>query len=218
MVRRHGWAGAPPADEQEARTRIIETAMRCVEEGDPAQFTLSDVATKLGVTRQTVYRYFPGTDELFFAVGHMANQAFVDDLTRHLGDITDPAEWVVEALATTIEWLPTRRHLTLLLVTGRGDSFTRTFTSDVALEVGRELLERSAVDWAAAGYDDRPARGAHRAHAASVPVHGGRPAEPTTTWDQTCAASSGGGSPRRSNPPRAPRNPWRPVDDHLPAR
>ncbi len=153
MVRRHGWSGAPPADEHEARSRIIETAMRCVEEGDPAQFTLSDVATKLGVTRQTVYRYFPGTDELFFAVGQVANEAFVDDLTRHLQNLTEPSEWVVEALATTIEWLPTRRHLTLLLVAGRGSSFTRTFTSDVAMGVGRELLERSAIDWEALGYD-----------------------------------------------------------------
>jgi AcrR family transcriptional regulator len=154
MVRRHGWAGSPPADEHEARTRIIEAAMRCVVETDPAQFTLSDVATDLGVTRQTVYRYFGGTDELFVAVGQVAVEVFFDELTVHLAGITDPSEWVVEALAATIEWLPTRRYLTLLVTAGRADSFTRTFSSRFAMQRGREFLARSDVDWAAAGYDD----------------------------------------------------------------
>ena len=62
--------------------------MRCVDRSDPAQFTLSDVAADLGVTRQTVYRYFPGTGVLFAAVGQVAGQQFTDELSEHLAGIT----------------------------------------------------------------------------------------------------------------------------------
>ncbi|ADP80939.1 TetR/AcrR family transcriptional regulator [Pseudofrankia inefficax] len=154
MARRRGWAGSPPADEHEARSRIIEAAMRCVDRNGAAAFTLHDVATELGVIRQTVYRYYPSTDELFAAVGQAAVGSFVDDLIRHLRAVTRPVDWVVEALATAIDWLPGNPHLTLLLAAGRPGVFTRGVTSTVAMEFGKELFRRSTVDWAAAGYDD----------------------------------------------------------------
>ena len=53
----------------------------------------------LGVTRETVYGYFPSTDVLIAAVGLVAMGGFVDDLTDHLASVVDPSEWVVEALA-----------------------------------------------------------------------------------------------------------------------
>ena len=154
MVRRHGWAGSPPADEHEARARIIEAAMRCLDRTDPAHFSLSEVASELGVTRPTVYRYFPGTDDLFFAVAQVANETFIDALTARLNGITEPATWVVEALVAAVERVPDSRYLTLVLAAGRSDSFARSFTSRFSRGTGRELLKRSAVDWSAAGYTD----------------------------------------------------------------
>lgn len=151
---RHGWAGSPPAGEPEARRRIIEAAMRCADRDGPAKFTLRDVAAELGIIRQTVYRYYASTDELFAAVGEAAADFFVEDLTQHLRDIARPASWVVEALATAIEWLPDRRYLTLLLAAGRPEPFAHGVTSTTAMHIGRELFKRSAIDWAAAGYDD----------------------------------------------------------------
>jgi AcrR family transcriptional regulator len=155
VVRRHGWGGSPPVDEHEARTRIIEAAIRCVDRKGPTEFSLSDVANELGVIRQTVYRYYPSTDELFVAVGRFAVESFVDELERHLRRITDPSDWVVEALATTIEWLPERPHLTLLLQAGRTEPFTRGTTSTTAVAVGREVFKRSRIDWIAAGFASR---------------------------------------------------------------
>ena len=96
--------------------------MRCIDRRGPIETTLSDVATELSVTRQTVYRYFRGTDELFTAVGQVAVETFIDDLTAHLRWRTDPADWVVEALATAIERLPDEPYLTLLLAAGRPGS------------------------------------------------------------------------------------------------
>ncbi len=126
--------------------------MRCVDRSDPTATTLSDVAAELSVTRQTVYRYFPSTDELFIAVGRVAVETFIDELTAHLRWRTDPADWVVEALASAIEQLPNEAHLTLLLAAGQSERFARGMTSPTGLRVGRTLLERSPVDWDAAGF------------------------------------------------------------------
>jgi AcrR family transcriptional regulator len=153
VVRRHGWAGSPPADDDEARRRIVDAAMRCVDEHGPRQFTIAQVATDLGVIRQTVYRYYPSTDELFAAVGQVAVEGFIDELAEHLQTIDDPADWFVEALASAIERVPRRPYLTLLLDAGRTEPFTRGITSTEAMAVGREMVKRSSVDWAAHDYE-----------------------------------------------------------------
>ena len=149
---RHGWRGDPPGSEAEARERIADAAMRCVDRYGPGKTGLSDVARELGVTRQTVYRYFAGTDDLLAAVARSAAGSYLDRLARHLAQVTDPVEVVVEALAFTIERLPEERYLGVLLTVGRSGQFFAGVTSPAAIEFARSLLERTAVDWQKAGY------------------------------------------------------------------
>ena len=149
---RHGWRGDPPGSEAEARERIVGAAMRCVDRYGPGKTGLSDVAHELGVTRQTVYRYFAGTDDLLAAVARSAAGSYLDGLARHLAQVTDPVEVVVEALASTIERLPEERYLGVLLTAGRSGRFSAGVTSPAAIEFARSLLERTAVDWDKVGY------------------------------------------------------------------
>jgi AcrR family transcriptional regulator len=150
---RHGWRGDPPGSEAEARERIVGAAMRCVDRYGASKTGLSDVATELGVTRQTVYRYFAGTDDLLAAVARAAADSYLDRLERHLAHRTDPVDVVVEAVAVTIERLPEERYLSVLLTPGRSGRFFAGVTSPEAVEFARSLLERTAVDWKKAGYD-----------------------------------------------------------------
>jgi len=149
---RHGWRGDPPGSEAEARERIVGAAMRCVDRYGPGKTGLSDVAHELGVTRQTVYRYFAGTDDLLAAVARSAASSYLDRLARHLAQVSDPVEVVVEALAFTIERLPEERYLSVLLTAGRSGRFFAGVTSPAAIEFARLLLERTAADWDTAGY------------------------------------------------------------------
>ena len=149
---RRGWAGSPPKDDHEAQARIVEAASRCLDRLGPTAFSLSEVAKELGISRPTVYRYFPSTDELFSAVGQFVMQDFSDQMRAHLSTITDPAEWVVEGIAITVEWLPARPHLTLLLVAGRPEHFASGFTSPVAVEMTRHMFRAAAIDWEALGF------------------------------------------------------------------
>ena len=149
-----GWGGDPPRDDDEARERILDAAMRCIDRYGPEKTGLSDVAAELGVTRQTVYRLFSGTDDLLLAVAAAAAEQYLDRLAAHVAGIADPGEAVIEGIAFTIERLPEERFLGILLTTGRAEAFLKRVTSDSAIEFSRSMLERMDVDWAANGYDD----------------------------------------------------------------
>ncbi len=151
MAKRRGWRGSPPKDDQGARDRIVAAASRCVDRLGDGGFSLSEVALELGISRPTVYRYFPSTDELFSAVGLYVMTEFSDELRAHLSKFTEPAEWIVEGIATPIEWIPLRPQLTLLLTAGRTEPFMTGFTSSIALEMTREAIRLAPVDWAGAG-------------------------------------------------------------------
>jgi AcrR family transcriptional regulator len=153
-VRTHGWSGSTPATDDEAVARILDAASRAIDERG-ADLSIADVARTLGVTRQTVYRYFPSTDALLVAAAEHAVVDFLERLADHLRGITDPVEAVVEAIATALEWLPKDKHIGLLIVPGRADAHTESVTSDIALEFAKSMLGRFNVDWAAAGYGDR---------------------------------------------------------------
>ncbi len=151
MAKRRGWQGAPPENDEDARTRIVEEASRSVDRLGVGGFTLSEVANELGISRPTVYRYFPSSDELLSAVGQYVMADFSDRLRAHLSQFTDPAEWIVEGIATPIEWIPLRPQLMLLLAAGRSQPFASGFTSSIAVEMTREAIRLAPVDWADAG-------------------------------------------------------------------
>lgn len=152
-MRTHGWSGAPPTDDAEARQRILDTAASCVDRQGAMQTSLSDVATELGVTRQTVYRYFASTEHLFSALAEEAADDFIRRIVERMRPFDDPAAAMVEGLAFTIEAVPEERYLALLLRSG--DAFTRGIISEPAMTFGRDLLRRTHVDWAGLGYDDQ---------------------------------------------------------------
>jgi AcrR family transcriptional regulator len=152
-VRTHGWSGSTPADDEEAITRILAAANKAID-AKGADFSIADVARTLGVTRQTVYRYFPSTDALLVAAAVHAAADFQDRLETHLHGITDPAEAVTEGIATALEWLPKDKHLGLLIEPGRPNPHIESVTGDVALDFAHSMVRRLNVDWAGQGFTD----------------------------------------------------------------
>jgi AcrR family transcriptional regulator len=153
-VRNKGWQGSPPANDDEARERIIGAAMRCIDRHGPAKTGLSDVAAELGVTRQTVYRLYPSTQDLFSAVAVASTDTFLDRLVARFGHIADPAEMLIEMMAYTLERMPKERYLGMLLDSGPEPSYSRDVTSPIAFQFARSMLKRLDVDWERLGYGD----------------------------------------------------------------
>jgi AcrR family transcriptional regulator len=152
-VRTHGWSGSAPATDDEAVARILAAASKAVDERG-SDVSIADVARTLGVTRQTVYRYFASTEALLVAAAVHAADDFLDRLAEHLRGLTDPVDAVTEAIATALEWLPKDKHIGLLIAPGRVDEHTASVTSDVALQFANAMLRRFDVDWAALGFTD----------------------------------------------------------------
>jgi AcrR family transcriptional regulator len=152
-VRTHGWSGSAPATDDEAVARILTAAGNVIDERG-ADFSIADVARTLGVTRQTVYRYFPSTDALLVAAAVHAAGDFLERMATHMQGITDPVDAVPEAIATALEWLPKDKHIGLLVAPGQAGEHIASVTSEVALQFANAMLRRFDVDWAALGYTD----------------------------------------------------------------
>ena len=153
-MRTHGWSGSAPASDDEAVARILAAAGKAIDERG-AEISIADVARTLGVTRQTVYRYFPSTDALLVAAAVHAADDFVNRLEAHLRGISDAVDAVTEGIATALEWLPKDKHLGLLIVPGRPNPHIESVTGDVALDFGHAMVRRFDVDWSGLGYTDK---------------------------------------------------------------
>jgi AcrR family transcriptional regulator len=147
----HGWQGNPPGTEDEARRRIVEAATACLDRAGLAKTSLSDVAAEAGVTRQTVYRYFPGLKDILRAVALAGVEEFAGRMERHLATFGTAAEAAVESVVFAVRTLPGEPHMGLLLQAGEADFFTDGVISPLAFSYGARILRNLPVDWAAAG-------------------------------------------------------------------
>ena len=152
-MRTHGWSGSAPATDDEAVARILVAAGKAIDERG-ADVGIADVARTLGVTRQTVYRYFPSTDALLVAAATHAASDFLERVAAHLEGLTDPVDATAEAIATALEWLPKDKIIGLLVVPGQANAHIESVTSEVALQFANAMLRRFDVDWAALGFTD----------------------------------------------------------------
>ncbi len=88
---------------QRRRQRIIDAATELlVSRGTPP--SVDDVADRAGVSRRTVFNYFPSVDDLIIAVGTDALGGLIDALhvTRTSADANDDPEVVFAELATAL--------------------------------------------------------------------------------------------------------------------
>ena len=112
------------------------------------------MARSLGVTSQTVYRYFPTTEALLVTSAMRSADGFIDRVENHVRGMTDPVAALVESVAFAVENLAGDAQFeNLLTQRGQGGEMT-SLTSDTALTFGRSILHRFDVDWEAHGFDE----------------------------------------------------------------
>jgi AcrR family transcriptional regulator len=151
-MRTHGWGGATPASDQEALDRILDAADEAIA-ARGANIRITEVARELGVSRQTVYNYFPNTIALVQAAANRSGMKFIERCADHLKGITEPVDALLEGVAFTLEWLPSDKNVQLLLAHDFGQ-VSAGITSDMAIQFGRGILQNLDVDWAELGLGD----------------------------------------------------------------
>ena len=154
-MRTRGWNGDLPRDEDDARKRIVDAATRCVDRLGPTKTNMAAVATELGITRQTVYRYFPGLPDLLAAVAEAGTEQFLARMEAHLAHLTNAEEAVAESIVFSLNAIPTEPYIGLLIAAGENEVFSRGVTSSRAMSYGAQMLGRMPVDWSSIGVRGR---------------------------------------------------------------
>jgi AcrR family transcriptional regulator len=151
-MRSRGWAGVTPTSDEEAISRILTAVDEEVAEHGSA-IRLADVARRLGVTRQTVYRYFPNADALLIASSMRAVNGFIDQVANHVCGVKDPVTAIVESVSFGIENLVGDPQLENLLSRRDGGQAATSLASDTAIAFCLSVFRRFDVDWQLHGFD-----------------------------------------------------------------
>ncbi|MCV7090164.1 TetR/AcrR family transcriptional regulator [Mycobacterium interjectum] len=90
-------------DDEEARGLILDAAGRCIVRRGNTQFRMGEVADEAGVSRSTVYRYFPARDDVLLGLMLMRVDKALGDLVTSLPAPDDPIRSVPEMVLARVE-------------------------------------------------------------------------------------------------------------------
>ncbi len=91
------WDGDSP-QAVAARQLLLEAAARCIARDGIAATTVGAIAGEAGVSRQTVYRYFSGRDELAKRAIFATAEALQEKIANQVALLSDPADVIVEGV------------------------------------------------------------------------------------------------------------------------
>jgi AcrR family transcriptional regulator len=151
-MRSRGWAGSTPSSDEEAISRILSAVDEEVAEHGAA-IRLADIARRLGVTRQTVYRYFPNADAMLIASAMRSVNGFIDQVADHVSGLNDPVTAIVESVSFGVESLSGDPQLERLLTRRAEGEAVTSLTSDTAIAFCLSVFNRLDVDWNLHGFD-----------------------------------------------------------------
>jgi TetR/AcrR family transcriptional regulator len=121
---------------------IIAAAKSCYLASGISATGMKEVATSAGVARSTVYRYFPGRDDLLVATIKAEMERLNSRIRKKLARYPDPADQMVEGLIVAIKEVP-RQPLLRAVFVSEEDSRARkaVWNSDVIVSFGEELMD-----------------------------------------------------------------------------
>lgn len=90
-------------DDEEARRRLLDAAGRCIVRRGNAQIRMAEVADEAGVSRSTVYRYFPNRDEVLLGLMLARVDAALGELVGSLRRPDDPTRSLPEMVLARVD-------------------------------------------------------------------------------------------------------------------
>lgn len=101
------------------RQHLLEAAADILREGSIFDLTAIDLGRRAGVTRQTVYRYFPNTESIFKALSDQVISQIYDDLQLPSGAHNPLDHFVTRAIRVLTRDSRVTRQLALASALGR---------------------------------------------------------------------------------------------------
>ena len=121
---------------------ILDAARRCYLANGISATGMKAVAASAGMARSTVYRYFPGRDDLLVATIKGEMEQLNTRIRKRLAKYPDPADQLVEGLIVAIKEIP-RRPLLRAVFASEDDGRARRaiWSSEVIVSFGEELMD-----------------------------------------------------------------------------
>ncbi|TNF36492.1 MAG: TetR/AcrR family transcriptional regulator [Gammaproteobacteria bacterium] len=98
----------------DTRQRILDAAIRCVQQFGIDKTNMNDIAREAGVTRPTVYNHFGNRDEVVQAALLQSGYGFAERVKTHVQRYGSAEERLVEALMFAYRQLPKEPYLELI--------------------------------------------------------------------------------------------------------
>lgn len=135
-----GWSGNPPTDAGDARERLMDAALDCLQRYGLEKTALSDIAAAAGITKPTIYTYFSSRDELLQSALHRAGLALGERLIEHARRFEAPADQVVEAVLFALREIPNEPGLAVSSRSQVEGFGARAVLRPASLEIARHVL------------------------------------------------------------------------------
>lgn len=130
----------------ETQQRIIDAAIACVKRWGVEKTSLNDIAKEAGVTRPTVYNYFPNRQDILSTALMQSSFDFAERLYKHFRKFKTPRTRLLEAVIFCVETLPNEHYLTLLTgsdlsVFVNEGALTNEFSHQIRVSLFSEILK-----------------------------------------------------------------------------
>ncbi|MFM7510002.1 MAG: TetR/AcrR family transcriptional regulator [Actinomycetota bacterium] len=116
-------------DELSIRQRLVDAALATATDHGISRLSMADVAKRAGLSRQTLYRYFPSKGALVNTVVLNETAKLVEQITTATADLDDPLEALRASILAALVGLRTHPLLDRLLST-EPDSLVPILTTD----------------------------------------------------------------------------------------
>jgi AcrR family transcriptional regulator len=133
MSRRSPSQESAPTSADEARERILAAAERCIDRHGIRKTTMDDVASEVGLSRPSVYRYFADRDDLLIELITRHARALLDRARKSISRQSSLADQIVEMVLYTAE------H-------GRRDPMTRHCIDPDGTSLGRRMIASGTTE------------------------------------------------------------------------
>jgi TetR/AcrR family transcriptional regulator len=122
--------------------KIVDAARRCYLADGISKTGMREIASAAGIARSTLYRYFPGRDEVLVATIRQEMTVFNEAIQQRLVPYDQPADVIVEGLVIAIRELPRQPLLRAVFVSDEDARARRTiWSSQLVIDFGEELME-----------------------------------------------------------------------------
>src|ERR1700679_626022 len=133
MPRRSPSPPAAPTSTDDARERILAAAERCIDRHGIRKTTMDDVASEVGLSRPSVYRYFADRDDLLIELITRHARALLDRARKPISRQGSLGAQIVEAVLYVAE-------------PGRRDPMTRHILDPDGTSLGKRMVASGASE------------------------------------------------------------------------